>query len=72
MKNKREDNDNLRKSKTEEDYRYDNFLNENSINFPKQLLELCNDSKQYDSHRDDKEQKDIYKDENNKKNQHLS
>ena len=39
------------KFKYEEDYRYDNLLNDNSINFPKQFLDI--DSKQYDSHRED-------------------
>ena len=33
--------------KSEDDYRYENFLNENSINFPKQFLDL--DTKHYDS-----------------------
>jgi len=29
-----------RGTKTDDDYRFDNFLNENSINFPKQFLEI--------------------------------
>lgn len=39
------------KTKSDEDNRYDNLLNDNSINFPKQFLDI--DSKHYDSHRDD-------------------
>jgi len=42
---------NKNKLKTEEDFRYDNLLNDNSINFPKQFLDI--DSKQYDSNRED-------------------
>ncbi len=42
---------NYNKIKSDEDIRYANLLNDNSINFPKQFLDM--DSKQYDSHREE-------------------
>jgi len=51
LNSKEENSSTTNKVKSEEDYRYDVLLNDNSINFPKQFLDI--DSKQYDSHRED-------------------
>lgn len=47
-RNSSENGNLIQRPKSEEDFRFENFLNENSINFPKQFLDI--ESKNFDSH----------------------